>query len=232
MAEIGGGAEAPRGDAVMKRIALRAGLGAVIAVFLMARAPAQAVENDAASTFIQGLMTDAVAQLGGKRLTPTERAQAFAGLLDRYASIPATSDEVLGRYAADTPPADRARFQQTLLGYMLASWSDYLADLSPEQKLAVVRVEPQGERARVFSLVTVPAEEPVPVEWLVGSTPEGRPYVADVAMGGISIIRMMRADFTSVLYGTHGRVDGLIAALQKKIDVVTASRHAEAATRN
>jgi ABC-type transporter MlaC component len=216
----------------MKRFTISAILGGFLTISLLVGSPARALDATAATAFVERLMQDAVGELAGKSLSREERARVLAGLLERYADTKATADELLGRHLANTSDDDQVRFQKTFIEYILASWTDYLADMSPGQKLVVTRVEPQADRLRVHSLASVPGEEPLPVEWAVAATADGRPYVADVAMGGVSIVRMMRADFTSVLFANRGRVDGLIAALQKKIEFATASRRAEAPTSN
>jgi ABC-type transporter MlaC component len=212
----------------MKRFITSAVLGGFLMFFLLIGSPALALDAATASAFVERLMQDAVSELAGKSMSREERAAVLAGLLERYADTKATADELLGRHLANASEDDQTRFQKTFVTYILASWTDYLADMSPGQKLVVTRVEPQADRLRVHSLASVPGEEPLPVEWSVAATADGRPYVAEVAMGGVGIVRMMRADFTSVLFANRGRVDGLIAALQKKIEFAAATRRAEA----
>jgi len=212
----------------MTRLIGSAVFGGLLTVLLLIGSPARALDADTASAFVERLMKDAVGELAGKSLSREERAGVLAGLLERYADTKSTANELLGRHLANTSPDDQVRFQNTFVAYILATWTDYLADLSPGQKLVVTQVEPEADRLRVHSLASSPGEEPMPVDWSVGATPDGRPYVADVAMGGVGIVRMMRADFTSVLFANRGRVDGLIAALQKKIEFAAATRHAEA----
>jgi ABC-type transporter MlaC component len=218
----GAGAEA------MQRFSIGALFGAFLVIFLLNGSPARALDAPTASAFVEQLMQDAVSELAGKSMSREDRAGVLARLLDRYADTKATADELLGRHLANTSEDDQARFRRTFVQYILASWTDYLADLSPGQKLVVTQVEPQADRLLIHTLASVPGEEPTPVEWSVAATADGRPYVADVAMGGVGIVRMMRADFTSVLFANRGRVDGLIAALQKKIEFAAATRHAEA----
>ncbi len=202
---------------------------ALAAVLLLSLAPpARALDADTAQDFVQRLMRDAVGQLGGQNLTRDARAEILAGLLERYANTRETAGDLLGRFRGSTPEADQARFEKTFVAYILASWTDYLADLSPDLKLTIVRVEPQGDRILVHSLATSAGEAPIPVEWLLATGPDGRPYVADVGMAGVNVVRMMRADFTSVLFASAGRIDPLIAALQKKIDLAAQSRSAQA----
>src|SRR5207237_1179388 len=158
-----------------------------------------------------------VGELAGRSLSREERADILAGLLERYANTRETAGDLLGRFRTSTAEDDQARFERTFVAYLLAAWTDYLADLSPRLTVSVTRIEPQGDRLLVYSTAGTPGEEPVPVEWTVAAAPDGRLYVADVGMGGVNVVRMMRADFTSVLFASGGRVDALIAALQKKI---------------
>ncbi|MBV8536173.1 MAG: ABC transporter substrate-binding protein, partial [Alphaproteobacteria bacterium] len=51
----------------------------------------------------------------------------------------------------------------------------------------------------------------------VASTADGHPFIADVSVEGVSLVRVMRSDFSSVLFANAGRLDGLIAGMRQKI---------------
>jgi ABC-type transporter MlaC component len=209
----------------MLKFVRRAAFGAFLLIFIMP--PAHALDADAAKDFVQRLMRDAVAELAGRDLNREARSQVLVGLLERYANTRETSGDLLGRFRATTPDDDQVRFEKSFVAYLLATWTDYLADLSPGLTLTVSRVDVLGDRLLVQTLCNTPGEEPIPVEWTLGGGPDGRPYVADVGMGGVNVVRMMRADFTSVLFASGGKVDALIAALQKKTDLAAANRSAQ-----
>jgi ABC-type transporter MlaC component len=195
-----------------------AGVGAIVAVLVLPCAAAQALDTTAASEFVGTATRDAFGALAGKTLPRAERVRILAHLLDHYANLRRTSEALLGRSWMLASAADQERFQNTLLEYFIAQWADHLVDIPAEQRVVVRGAEPQGDQIIVHSLCTSPGEDAMPVDWSVREA-DGKPFVADVSMEGISLVRMMRADFSSVLFANAGRIDALIAAMRSKIEV-------------
>jgi ABC-type transporter MlaC component len=207
----------------MKLRALLAIFSSTLFLFGAGAAPARAadaLDQQHAADFVTGVIHDAFAALAGKTLSREERADVLATLIQHYANLERTSQDLLGRSWASASDSDQTLFRQTLLAYMLAVWSEPLGDVSPTEQITVTGAEPRGDRMVVKSLASSPGEQPTPVEWIVGTSPDDRLFVADVSVEGISLIRMMRSDFTSVLFANAGHLGGLIAGMQKKIQSV------------
>jgi ABC-type transporter MlaC component len=210
------GAERRKAASVNRRLVLATLAGALMAPVLPC-SPALAVD-DGAAAFIEDMTQNAVGALVGT-LPRRERAQIFGGLIHRYLDIERTSADLLGRSWARTSQAERERFGTLLVDYMLAVWGDHLGEIPANQKFMVTRSEPLGDRTLVHSMAVTPDDDRVPVDWLIGKAADGRPVLADVAFAGISLIRMMRADFTSVLFANSGRIDALFAAMTRKVEL-------------
>ena len=204
----------------MKRRVSFAGVGAVAAVLmLLPCAPARALDPTTASKLVDTATRDAFGALAGKTLSRVERIRVLTHLLDRYANLRRTSETLLGRSWMLASAADQERFQSTLFEYFVATWTDHLADVPSEETVVVMGAEPNGDQIIVHSLCTTPGEVGMPVDWSVREAADGQPFVADVSMEGVSLVRMMKADFTSVLFANAGRIDALIAAMRSKIEV-------------
>lgn len=193
---------------------------AAVAFGLMAIAtPARAADAEDAAGFVDTVIHEAFSALAGQKLNREERTKILAGLLERYVNFEKTSQDLLGRSWAVASEADQATFRKTLFAYMLALWSAPMGDVSPGQAILVKSAEPRGEKFLVHSIAMSPGEDPTPVEWIVGSA-DDRFFVSDVSIEGVSLIRVMKSDFTSVLFANSGRLGGLIAGMQKKIQSV------------
>lgn len=195
------------------------GLAGIAFGFTIA-APAYALDPSSAATLVDSAIHDVYSAMAGKNLSRQQRVAILDSMIQRYADIEKTSEVLVGPSWDHASSSDQTAFENTLVAYMLALWSEPLGDLSPDQKVSVIKAVPHGDQVLVESAATAPHEEPTYLEWTVSSAPDGRPFIADVSVEGVSLIRVMRSDFSSVLMANSGRLDGLIAGMKRKIQTV------------
>ncbi len=181
---------------------------------------ARAVQPDEAAAFVDSAIQDVYTAMAGKKLSHDERVAVLDSMIHRYTNIEKTSETLIGPTWNMSSPSDRAAFQQTLVAYMLALWSDPMGDITPGQKVSITSSVAHGDKVLVESAATAPHEDPTYLEWTVASTADGHPFIADVSVEGVSLVRVMKSDFSSVLFANAGRLDGLIAGMQRKIHSV------------
>lgn len=182
--------------------------------------PALALDPESAASFVDAAIHDVYGSMAGKHLTPQERTEILNSVIHRYANIEKTSENLIGPSWDRASDSDRSAFESTLVAYMLALWSQPLGDISPGQKIVVTGAVQKGDRVLVRSAATAPHEQPTYLDWTVESTTDGQPFIADVAVEGVSLMRVMKSDFSSVLFANAGRLDGLIAGMRRKIGAV------------
>jgi ABC-type transporter MlaC component len=197
-------------------VSVLAGLSLSMAI----SASARAVQPDEAAALVDSAIQDVYSAMAGKNLSRDQRVAVLDSMIRRYVNIEKTSETLIGPTWNSAPSSDQAAFQQTLVAYMLALWSEPLGDITPGQKISITSSVAHGDKVLVESAATAPHEDPTYLEWTVASTADGHPFIADVAVEGVSLIRVMRSDFTSVLFANAGHLDGLIAGMQRKIHSV------------
>lgn len=196
---------------------LAIGLLAGFPLSIAAAVPVHALDRDVATAFVDTAVHDVYASMAGKHLSPAERSAVLDSVIHRYVNIERTSEALVGPIWGKSPPADQTAFENTLVAYMLAMWSEPLGEISPGQKIVITGAVANGDRVLVRSAATAPHENPIYLDWTVESTSDGRPFIADVSVEGVSLIRVMRSDFSSVLAANSERLDGLIAGMRRKI---------------
>jgi ABC-type transporter MlaC component len=195
-------------------------LGAFLLGMALTPAVAQTVDAKSAASFVTLMVDDFFGTFAGKKLSRDDRARCLDSLIERYTNMSKMSEALLGRSWGRASETEQLQFQQTLIAYMLAMWSSSMSEVSPGSKITVTEAQSRGDVAIVRSLASSPGDDPTPVEWLVGSSGDGRLFVADVNVSGISMIRVMKSDFTSVLFANSGRLGSLIAGMRQKIKAV------------
>jgi len=181
---------------------------------------AKAADAAAASRTVKAAVDEGLATFVGKSYPLDERTRLLDNLLRRYLDPGLLSASMLGRYWPRITPAEQEAFSDLFMRYLVSSYVGQLRNLQDGLKLTVGTGEDLGAKARVTSIATLPSQpgQPIPVEWEVVPTPEGRMVIMDFTAQGISLIRAMRDDFASVLRSSGGKVEPLMEALRRKID--------------
>ena len=179
--------------------------------------PAAANEIDSAKQLVTTVVDDGLATFRGKQMSVQDRARLLADKIRKYSDPMLTSAQLLGRYWGRAAEDQRKKFSSLLIDYIVDTWSGRLADISPSQKISIVGAEASGNGVLVHTTATSDDDAPSAVDWTVARTADGRSVVTDVSVDGISLIKTMGADFTSVLRGNGGKVDGLMDVITKKI---------------
>jgi len=187
------------------------------ALFLCQAVPARAVETQAAVAFVQTAIKEAMGEFAGKNLAAEVSRPKLDALVDRYIDRRQIAEAILGRYWPRATAEQQGKFENLVLDYAMSGFGGGLSDLSAEQKITVTGSAVDGDRVVVHSVSTEPGDDPTPIDWVVG-TVGARMVIVDVFIEGVSPIKTMRDDFTAVLRSNGGGIDGLMAAMQKKMD--------------
>jgi phospholipid transport system substrate-binding protein len=172
---------------------------------------------DGAKQFITDAANRAIAVMADKSLSDQDRVKKFHDLFISTFDLPKIGEHVLGRYWRTANPDQRSKFLQLFEEQEVLIWSARFKSYSGEH-LTVDSAEPDGGSGwRVQSTVSRPSGGPVGLEWTVAQT-DGNWRISDIAVGGASMALTMRQDFGSVISANGGKIDALLAAMQKKID--------------
>ena len=175
---------------------------------------AHALDAPAASALVMQASGDAVAALTARDLTTEQRADAVRALITRYSNEEELAAETLGRAWLSASTDEKSRFEARFVDYIVAVCTGMMKETPPAMRVVVKDTEPHGKLFVVHSVVLV-GNDPTPVDWSVGASADGRPFLADVSAEGVGLIRTMSSDFRAVLFANAGRIDALMAAMDK-----------------
>lgn len=191
----------------------------VAAAMIVAPPLSRAAETEKARSTIQAAVDEGLTTFASQSHPLDERARLLDRLLRRYSDPTLLAASILGRHWGKISAAEQAAFSETFLRYLVSSYVGLLKNLQPGTAVKVGDTQEAGTRLKVASVVSLPSQPgaPIPVEWELVETADGRVVVMDVTAEGISIIRAMREDFASVLRGSGGKIEPLMEALRRKI---------------
>jgi phospholipid transport system substrate-binding protein len=182
------------------------------------RADAPAPGSDGARQFINELANKAIAVMAEKSESDADRSQMFQALFVSSFDLPAIGQRVLGRYWRTASPEQRDKFLKLFQQQEVLTWASRFKSYNG-QRLVVESADPgQNGGWDVRSHIEQPSGgSPIPLTWTVNQV-DGGWRVTDIVVSGASMSLTLRQDFGSVLDANGGKVDGLLAAMQKKID--------------
>jgi|AGTN01.3.fsa_nt_gi ABC-type transport system involved in resistance to organic solvents, auxiliary component len=179
-------------------------------------APARADDPADARAFIQQLADTAMDTVAVKGLPDQEREGRFRNLFVDTFDLPEIGKLVLGRYWRQTTPEQRQEFLRLFEDIQVHTWTRRFKDYGGET-LEVLAVVPEGETDfLVESRIKRQQFEPIAVGWRVRKG--GDAYkVLDIKVEGASMAFTHRSEYSSVIQGSGGKVEGLLAAMRKKV---------------
>lgn len=184
-------------------------------------AQAGAPPPQAATDLVRHALHDAFATFSGDAKSHDQRRQLAVGLVRRYADLERISATILGPSWTQATDGQRQKFTTLLVDYGLSVWARPMNGVADnEQQVRFGGATPEGDDTVVHTFV---GNDHVPIDWTVASDPGGRLVIIDVTADNVSFIHTMRDDFSSYLHRHRGGLDGLMAAMQVKIENNVAS---------
>lgn len=191
-------------------------LFAVFASVAVLGGPARADNAAEAQAFIQRLADTAMNTVAVKGLTDPERESRFRTLFVDTFDLPEIGKLVLGRYWRLATPEQQQEFLRLFEDIQVYTWTRRFKDYAGET-LEILAVNPEGESDfLVDSRIKRQKLDPINVGWRVRKNGDGF-KVLDIKVEGASLAFTHRSEYTSVIQGAGGKVEGLLVAMKKKI---------------
>jgi phospholipid transport system substrate-binding protein len=194
-----------------------AGLVVALAVAALS-CPVHAAPASGGDT-VQGLYDALLGTMkNGRTLGQSGRFTQLEPVIRRTFDIPAMARLSLGPSWAGLSEAQRQQMTDSFGRYISAIYADRF-DSYGGQKLQVTGEQPNPAGVMVTSQIVKANGEPVKVDYLMRRTGAGW-LIADIYLdGAISEVATRRFEFAAIL--KNDGVDGLIAALNRKADILT-----------
>ena len=196
-----------------KALALVAGLGLATLSYSVHAAPASGGDT------VQGLYDVLLVTMkNGRTLGQSGRFTQLEPVIRRTFDIPAMARLSVGPSWASLTEGQRQQVTESFARYISAIYADRF-DSYAGQKLQVTGEQPAPAGVMVKSQIVKANGEPVKIDYMMRRNGEGW-LISDIYLdGAISEVATRRSEFAAILR-TEG-VDGLIAALNRKADMLT-----------
>ncbi len=145
-----------------------------------------------------------------------DRTPLARRLLNEHYDMASAMRTVLGRYWDGATVEQKERYLATFEDFLLAGYG--VAFERAATRLRIAGVTAEGERIVVHSVDTGERGAPRVIDWVVVHG-DGQPWlISDVRVGGISLLELMRQDFSTLLRNNKGDMEDLLAAIRRQTD--------------
>jgi len=200
---------------------MRALGGAGLAVVMvLAILPARTFAAPASgSDTVQGLYDTLLSTMkNGRTLGQSGRFVQLEPVVRRTFDIASMARLSVGSSWATLTEAQRQQVTESFGRYISAIYADRF-DSYTGQKLEVTGEQPNGAGVMVRSQIIKANGEPVKVDYMMRRNGDGW-LISDIYLdGAISEVATRRSEFAAIL--RNGGIDGLVAALNRKADILT-----------
>jgi phospholipid transport system substrate-binding protein len=168
---------------------------------------------------VQGLYDALLSTMkNGRMLGQSGRFTQLEPVIQRTFDIPSMARLSVGPFWASLSEAQRQQVTESFGRYISAIYADRF-DSYAGQKLQVTGEQPNAAGVMVRSQIIKANGDPVKVDYMMRRNGEGW-LISDIYLdGAISEVATRRSEFAAILR-TDG-VDGLVAALNRKADILT-----------
>ncbi len=168
---------------------------------------------------VQGLYDALLGTMkNGRTLGQSGRFTQLEPVIRRTFDIPAMARLSVGPSWASLSEAQRQQVTDSFARYISAIYADRF-DSYAGQKLQVTGEQPNAAGVMVRSQIVKANGEPVKIDYMMRRNGEGW-LISDIYLdGAISEVATRRSEFSAIL--KNDGVDGLIAALNRKADMLT-----------
>ncbi len=167
-----------------------------------------------ASTFVKATGDKLVAVVNGPGSAQQKR-QTLTQIIDGAVDVDGVAQFCLGRFWKVASPDQQKRYMDIFHQVLVTNITSKLGEYQGV-KFTLGRAEPDGDNAKVDTVVDRPNSPPTNVQWII-SNPGSNPKIVDVVAEGTSLRLTQRSDYASYLSHNNNNIDALITAMQQQV---------------
>jgi len=189
----------------------------IIAALLASFGVARAAQPQTPSSFVDGVVSDAIVVIKDPSLSDQDRRQRFEALLERGFDMPRIARYVLGRYWLTASDQERQDFAQLFQHWLVETYAMRFRGYSGEQ-VKVIGARPEDQGAVVTTeIVSLSGAPPIKLDWRV-SNRDGAYKILDIDVAGVSMALTEREEISSVIQRNGGTVASLNRVFAERLN--------------
>jgi len=163
-----------------------------------------------------GEVTNSASNILKEDISIEQKADKLIELAEGSVDINGIGMYSLGKHRKSINDERLTKYKNTFREYFLKSFSSRLSQYS-DPKINVLSQKVINEKYTIVSSVLIATSErpEVKIEWRVYTKDSSNPFIRDLIIEGLSLVRTQKEEFNSVIQGANGDVGVLIANLKE-----------------
>jgi len=166
--------------------------------------------------FVNELVNEAISKLSDKNLNDDQKKAFIEKVALKNVDIEGLGFYTLGVIRKSSNENDIANFQKSFEKYFLKSLTSRLKDYS-SSKFEVTAEDKKSANTTIISSKVVPLDggPEIKIDWRVYTKNPNKPLIRDLIVEGLSMARVQKEEFTSILSSNNNDIKILINKLDE-----------------
>ena len=165
--------------------------------------------------FVQSVVDEASSILT-KNFTKEQKIEKLKSIAEETVDIRGIGYYSLGAHRKNLSDDKKKEYLNVFKKYFLKSFSSRLAEYT-DPKISVISQKKLNEKyTMVSSTLSATEEKPeVKIDWRIVTKNPDKPLIIDVVIEGVSLAKVQREEFNSIIQNKDGNVNSLLINLQE-----------------
>jgi phospholipid transport system substrate-binding protein len=159
--------------------------------------------------------TDEASEALNKRLSKEEKMEKLKIIAKKTVDIKGIGNYSLGAYRKDLSDQQKDEYFDIFEKYFLISFSSRLAEYTDPKILVDSQKKLNDKYTMVSSILLATSEKPeIKIDWRVVTKNPDNPLIIDVIIEGVSLAKVQREEFNSIIHSNDGDINALFSTLR------------------
>ena len=166
--------------------------------------------------FVNELVNDAINKLSDKNLNKDQKSSFVEKIAIDNVDINALGLYTLGELSKSSSENDIANYQKTFEKYFLKSLTSRLSDYSAS-KFEIIEEDKKSANYTIVKSKVLPNDggPEIKIDWRIYTKNPDKPLIRDLIVEGVSMARMQKGEFASILSSNNNDIQILIGKLDE-----------------
>ena len=168
--------------------------------------------------FVQSVANEASLVLA-KNFTKEQKIEKLKSIAEKAVDIRGIGYYSLGAHRKNLSDDKKKEYLNIFEKYFLKSFSSRLAEYT-DPKIRVDSQKKLNEKYTMVSSVLLATEEKpeVKIDWRIVTKNPDKPLIIDVVIEGVSLAKVQKAEFNSIIQSNNGDINALLTSLKEFIN--------------
>ena len=168
--------------------------------------------------FVQSVVNQASLILT-KNFTKEQKIEKLKSIAEETVDIRGIGYYSLGAHRKNLSDDKKKEYLNVFKEYFLKSFSSRLAEYT-DPKISVVSQKKLNEKYTMVSSILLATEEKpeVKIDWRIVTKNPDKPLIIDVVIEGVSLAKVQKEEFNSIIQSNNGDINALITSLKEFIN--------------